>query len=169
MRAMRRRHAVLALGLAAIAGGAAAQPAPRPRPPISSPAVVAPPTWWRALPMPDGRTFVTDGGMSIDVAVAKPAALPTEVLPPASGKTIAGLLEAPHTAEHGLGDLRPGTAANTFITPDGVVLNGNYITLLRQAMAPARTRLRTRGKTDAVVVVSDGRAVAVMMPIQPAR
>jgi hypothetical protein len=95
--------------------------------------------------------------------------MPSVVLPPASAKLIAGLLAAPYDKETGLGELQPGSAKNTFTTPDGVVLNGNYITLLRQIVPPARTRLRTRGKTDPVVVVTDGRAVAVMMPVQPPR
>lgn len=152
-----------------VLAGADAVLAQTPRPPVSSPSVIAPPTWWRAVQMPDGRTFVTDGGLSVDVALARPAVLPSEVLPPASGKVIAGLLAAPHDHETGLGDLRAGSATNTFTTPDGVVLNGNYIALLRSALPGGRARLRTKGNTAPVVVVAEGRAVAVMMPIQPAR
>lgn len=138
------------------------------KPPLSSPSVVAPPTWWRAIPMPDGRMFVTDGGLSVDAALVKPATLP-ETLPPASATLLARHLSAPYENETGLNDLQPGTLRNTFITPDGVVLNGNYITLLRSILAPSRTRLRTKGKTDPVVVVTDERAVAAMMPVQPPR
>ena len=136
------------------------------KPPISSPSVVAPPTWWRALAMPDGRTFVTDGGLSIDAALVKPASMP-EKLPPASATVIARLLATPSEKETALVDLQPGKSPNTFTTKDGVILNGNYITLLRSVLAPGRTRLRTRGKTDPVVVVADGQAVGVMMPVQP--
>lgn len=138
------------------------------KPPISNPDVVAPPTWWRAIPMADGRVFVTDGGISIDAAVVKPATLP-EKFPAAAGANVARLLSSPYDKETGLGDVRPGTKPNTFVTSEGVVLNGNYITLLRSVLKPAQTRLRTKGKTDPVVVVVDGRAVGVMMPIQPPR
>jgi hypothetical protein len=138
------------------------------RPPSSSPSVVKPPTWWRALAMPDGRTFVTDGGLSIDAALVKPASMP-EKLPPASATQIDRLLAAPYENETPLGDLRAGSAPNTFMTKDGVILNGNYVTLLRSVLAPGRTLLRTRGKTDPVVVMADGQAVGVMMPIQPPR
>jgi hypothetical protein len=138
------------------------------KPPISMPAVVAPPTWWRAIPMADGRVFVTDGGLSIDVAIVKPAALP-EKFPAAAGANVARLLSTPYDKETAVGDLRPGTRPNTFMAADGVVLNGNYITLLRSVLRPGETRLRTKGKTDPVVVVVDGRPVGVMMPVQPPR
>jgi hypothetical protein len=169
MRHMRdRRECAVLIGsfLFAVAGSIAAQ-SPQPAP--SSPSTVAPPSWSRAIPMPDGRTFVTDGGLSIDAALARPAAMPSVVLTPASAKLLAGYLEAPYDNETGMGDLRPGNAKNTFTTPDGVALNGNYITFLRSVVPSARTRLRTSGKTGPVVVVSDGKAVAVMMPLQPPR
>jgi hypothetical protein len=163
-----RRIPLLGLAVA----GAFAMPAPyamaaqASKPPISTPSVVAPPTWWRAIPMPDGRTFVTDGGMSIDAALAKPAAMP-EKFPPEVGKTIVKHLASPYDKETTIGDLRPGARPNTFVTPDGVILNGNYVTLLRSILSPGRTRIRTKGKTDPVVVTLDGSPVAVFMPIQP--
>jgi hypothetical protein len=40
------------------------------------------PAWQSVVRLPDGRTFVTDGGLAIDVAFAKPAQLPTRELPP---------------------------------------------------------------------------------------
>ena len=86
MRIWRRVGVAALLGsfVVAMAGTIAGQTS---RPPISSPSVVAPPTWWRALAMPDGRTFVTDGGLSIDAALVKPASMP-EKLPPASATQI---------------------------------------------------------------------------------
>jgi hypothetical protein len=147
--------------------GAVGLTAQQPRITPSSPAVVAPPQWTRVLKMPDGRTFVTDGGISIDVKIAKPATLPSVVLPPESGKIIADRMAAPHDHEIGLGDLRPGSFKNSFATPDGIELNGNYVTFLRQTTPSAKMRLRTKGKRDAVVVVIDGQAVAIMMPLAP--
>jgi hypothetical protein len=155
------------LGTTVIAGaaGLSAQ-APSGKP--SSPEVVAPPMWSRVLQMPDGRTFVTDGGLSIDAAFAKPAALPTNVLAPESAKILAGYFTVPHDQEFGLGELVPGRFPNSLATPGGLQLNGNYITFLRQAV-PARARLRTRGPTDPVVVVVDGEPVAILMPLAPKR
>ena len=139
------------------------------QPPIKlpSPEVVAPPQWTRVLNMPDGRTFVTDGGISIDVKIAKPATLPSVVLPPESGKLIADRMATPYDREISLGDLRPGVFKHSFATPDGIELNGNYVTFLRQTTPAAKTRLRTKGKRDAVVVMIDGQAVAIMMPLAP--
>jgi hypothetical protein len=119
--------------------------------------------------MPDGRTFVTDGGLSLEGGLAKPATMPSVALPPVSAQTIAAYLVAPHERESGLGELRPGSAANTFITPDDVLLNGNYVTLLRGIAPPARTRLRTRGSTSPVTIVVGGQPVGVMMPLQPVK
>jgi hypothetical protein len=158
--------ALLVAGLWAVSPVIAQQPS---RPQLSSPAVKAPPAWWRLLPMPDGRTFVTDGGLSVDAALAGQAGLPSEILPPETGARLAGLLAGRFEHESKMGDLRPGTASNTFTTPDGVLLNGNYVTFLRQAGPAARMRLRTLGKTDPVVVVVGDRPVAVMMPLQPPR
>src|SRR5262245_8488730 len=124
-------------------------------PPIkpSSPSVVAPPAWSRVFNMPDGRTFVTDGGMSIDVRLAMPAKLPSEVLPPQSGKLIADRMTGPFAKEIALGALQPGPLKNSFITPDGIGLNGNYVNFLRHVLPAGVTRLGTKGKTDAVIVL----------------
>jgi hypothetical protein len=75
--------------------------------------------------MPDGRTFVTDGGLSIDATLAKPTTMPSIVLPPESTKNLAGMLAAPYDHESSFTDLSPGSFKNSFMTPDGVLLNGN--------------------------------------------
>ena len=55
---------------------------------------------------------------------------------------------------------------NTSERRDGIALNGNYVNFLRDIL-PARARLRTKGKTDPVVIVIDGEAVGIMMPLAP--
>jgi hypothetical protein len=157
------RAAIVASVMIAVAAGVAA---PQQQPPIkpSSPSVVAPPAWSRVLPMPDGRTFVTDGGLSVDARFAKPAKLPSVVLAPESAKHLADRMAGPYDNEIGLNQLRPGSFKNSFTTPDDIALNGNYVSFLREIL-PSRSRLRTKGKSDAVVVVTDGQAVAIMMPL----
>ena len=164
MRSHRRLCLTLIGALVCATVGLAAQ-----QPPIKLPSaeVIAPPQWTRVLKMPDGRTFVTDGGISIDAAIAKPATLPSVVLPPESGKNIADRMSTPHDHEIAIGDLRRGGFKNSFATPDGIELNGNYVAFLRQTTASSKMRLRTKGKRDAVVVVVDGQAVAIMMPLAP--
>jgi hypothetical protein len=136
-------------------------------PPIAlpSPSVIAPLKWSRTLQMPDGRTFVSDGGLAIDAEVAKPASLPSTIIPPESAKIVAGHMTAPFDKEIGLGELRPGSLKNSFVTPDGIGLNGNYITFLRDVLPAAKTRLRTKGKRDPVVIVTDAKTVGVVMPM----
>ena len=131
----------------------------------SNPAVVAPPTWSRLLNMPDGRTFVSDGGLAIDVAIAKPATLPSTVVPQQGVATVAGLLQASYDREVGLTELLPGPKPNTFAAPKGPVLNGNYITFLQSHLPAAAVRLRIKGATDPVVIVHDGRVVGILMPV----
>jgi hypothetical protein len=140
------------------------------QPPIkaSNPAVVAPPVWSRTLKMPDGRTFVSDGGLSVEATLAKLATLPSVVIPPENSKILAGRLKDPFDKEVRLGDLQTGPFKNSFATADGIALNGNYVNFLRDIL-PARARLRTKGKTDPVVIVIDGEAVGIMMPLAPAR
>jgi hypothetical protein len=119
--------------------------------------------------MPDGRTFVTDGGLMVDAAVAKPSVMPAVVLPVANGQILARNFSAPHEHEIGLGDLRAGTLANTYVTPHGIALNGNYVRFLRSVLSVAQTRLRTRTPTDAVTVFSGDQPVAILMPVAAAR
>ena len=90
----------------------------------SSPVTVAPPTWSRVLQMPDGRSFVSDGGLAIDVALVKPASLPGTVIPVESTKAIAARMATPHQEEIGLGQLAAGRHGNSFVTPAGVHVPG---------------------------------------------
>jgi len=137
-------------------------------PPPSNPTVIAAPVWTRAVKMPDGRTFVSDGGLMIDAAAARPATMPTVTVPVEGGQALARNFDAQFTAETALNDLGPGDLKNTFKTPTGIVISGNYVNFLRRVL-PGRTRLRLRGPRDPIVVVSDGRNVAIMMPIAQAR
>ena len=135
----------------------------------SSPAEVGPPVWTRAVKMPDGRTFVTDGGLMIDAVLAKPATMPEVVLPVANGEILARNFSTSFDREVGLGDLRPGSLKNTFVTPNGIALNGNYVRFLGSVLSVARTRLRTRGPRDPVTVFSGEQPVAIVMPVAPPR
>lgn len=168
MRMSRYRHLAATLALSVAASSVAllaAQDAAKP--PISQPSVVAPPTWWRTIPLPDGRRFVTDGGLSIDADIVKPHQLPQVV--PTNSAALVRLLATPHETEATLDQLRAGARANTFVTPSGVIVNGNYVTLLRSTSVARRVRLRTSGRTSPVVIAVDGQAVGVMMPVQPPR
>ena len=96
--------------------------------------------WTRAIEMPDGRTFVTDGAMAIDAKIARPAEMPKSVMPVASGKIMVTQMTAPFTDEVALSSLRPGTQANTFAGPRGIPLASDYVTFLRR-VAPRGPQL----------------------------
>jgi hypothetical protein len=168
MTTRRRRSATLVASLlvASTLHPSAQQP-PRMQP--SSPADLGPPAWTRAVQMPDGRTFVTDGGMMVDAGVARPAEMPKTVVPVTNGEVLARNFTAPHQREIALGDLRPGTLNNTFETPDGIALNGNYVRFLGSVLSAGRTRLRTREPRDPVTVWAGDQPVAIVMPVAPPR
>jgi hypothetical protein len=126
----------------------------------------AAPAWKRVIKLDDGRSFVTDGGLSIDVAVVSVTPLPTDVrVGGVPAKSMQSYLTAKLPNEVGLSDLRAGRGGYT--ATGGVLLNTGYIDYLRRALPAGRVRLRMNGPTVPVVVVLDGKAVGVVMPMQP--
>jgi hypothetical protein len=135
----------------------------RPPPPLPAAPGSAGPTWQRTLRLSDGRTFVSDGGLAIDAALAKPATLPADVLPSAS--VLERQLSAQMPDEFGLSQLSPRPDGRTYRTPSGVDLNQTYIDFLRRVLPPAQVRLRMGGGREPVIVVLGGKPVGVFMPV----
>ncbi len=54
---------------------------------------------------------------------------------------------------------------NTFVTPNGVGVNGNYVNFLRGVLSSRSIRLRANGPRDPVIVLRNGEPVAVLMPV----
>jgi hypothetical protein len=122
------------------------------------------PVWTHTvkLPPPDGRVFVTDGRLTVDIKVGKPAIRPSTVMAADTTRAIANYLLAPYPTEFGLADLKASESGNTFSGPAGVVLSTYYVAFLRRE-AP-RVRLRVRGQYDPLLIVLDGRPVGLLMP-----
>ena len=120
---------------------------------MSNPDVEAPPHWTRLVKLPDGRTLISDGGIAIDVAIAKPSTMPTVTVSESTGVTFATLFKAVFEHEFGLSQLSPGARRKTFVGPGGVLLNGNYITFLRQTAGAQRVRLRANSGPQPMVIV----------------
>ena len=154
-----RRFAVLGL-LCAIPFGVAAQQIR-----MSNPDVEAPPVWTRLVKLPDGRTLVSDGGIAIDSAVAKAQSMPTVTVSESTGVRFAAMFKASYEHEFGLSQLSPGARRNTFTGPGGVLLNGNYISFLRQAAGAQRVRLRANSGLQPLVIVVDGQPCGIVMPM----
>jgi hypothetical protein len=132
---------------------------------MSNPDVEAPPHWTRLVKLPDGRTLVSDGGIAIDAAIAKPSPMPTMTVSESTGVTFAGWFKAAYEHEFGLSELSPGTRRNTFTGPGGLLLNGNYVRFLRQTVGAHRVRLRANSKPQPMIILIDGQASGVVMPL----
>jgi len=120
------------------------------------------PVWQGRLRTADGRTFITDGGLAVDAALAKPAALPIREL---SAKVLENYLKASHKDEYGFGDLTLAATGKTYTSPSGIALNATYINYLRR-IAPGKSRFRMTGGLQPIVVVADGSPIAVLMPVK---
>ena len=128
----------------------------------AAPGTVGDPTWQGVLRLRDGRTFVTDGGLAVDAAFARPAKLPDREL---ATKLLEDYLGASHTSECGFTDLDAAGSDRTYMTPNGIALNATYVKYLRRIL-PASVRFRSTGKLQPVVIVAEGKAIGVLMPVQ---
>ncbi|MEO5823611.1 MAG: hypothetical protein ABIT71_24160 [Vicinamibacteraceae bacterium] len=155
-----RLSALLFIALAAIASPAAAQV-----PPASNPKLVQTvPVWTHKvkLPAPDGRTFISDGGLVLDVEVAKPAVRPSQTMAADMGTAVAGYLSGYYPTEFGLSDLHEGPSPTVFVGPKGFAVSRNYVTFLTR-YAP-RVRLRLKGDGYPVLLVLDQRNIGLLLP-----
>ena len=129
----------------------------------TAPGTPGDPTWQGTVRLTDGRTFVTDGGLAIDAAIAKPAQRPDREL---AAKVLEGYLNAAHKDECSFSDLTAVATGRTYTTPSGIALNATYIDFLRRTLPARSVRFRMTAPMQPVVVVADGKAVAVLMPVK---
>ena len=129
----------------------------------TAPGTPGEPTWQGIIRLRDGRTFVTDGGLAIDAALAKPAKLPDREL---AAKVFEDYLRASHKDECGFTDLDAAASGRTYTTPSGIALNATYINYLRRILPAASLHLRMTGKMQPVVIVADRKAIGVLMPVR---
>ena len=156
------RHAtVTAIALALLAQTLLAQSKTPLKP--TTPGSSGDPVWQGVVKMSDGRTFLTDGGMAIDTAVAKPAKLPEREFP---GTILEKYFSAAHRDEYRFSDLTAVASGKTYTTPGGIPLNATYITYLRRILPASSVRFRLNGELEPVLVVADGKVVGVLMPVR---
>ena len=129
----------------------------------SAPGEAGDPRWQGVIHMTDGRTFVTDGGLAVDAAVARPSRLPARVVP---GKVLETYFTATHPDECGFADLSRDPSGRTYTTPKGIPLNATYIDYLRRILAAGAVRFRLNGEMEPVLVAHDGRIAGVLMPVR---
>jgi hypothetical protein len=123
-----------------------------------------PPAWKRVVHLHDGRTFVSDGAIALDLDLVKPAERPKRGLPEATATIIEGYLNAQLLNECALSQLT--RRGETYAAPNAVTLNPSYIEYLRRTLPESRVRLRMKGPTEPVVVLLDAKAVGLLMPMR---
>jgi hypothetical protein len=121
------------------------------------------PIWTRVVRLSDGRTFVTDGAITLDAALAKPKTLPTVVLPEATGKVIEKYLAAPLENEYSYSQLSTGKYPRSYVAPSGIFLGADYVEYLARTLGKRNLRLRMKGELDPIVVLVSGKPVGLVM------
>ena len=122
--------------------------------------------WSRMLSLTDGRVFVTDGALTLDASVAKPASLPTVELSPATAPIVEGYLTAELPDEFASSELAAGERDGTYQAPSGVTLRADYVRYLRRLLSSTDLRFRMRGDNEPVVILADGSAIGLLMPVK---
>jgi len=120
------------------------------------------PKWQGTLRASDGRTFVTDGGLAVDAALARPAALPQREFP---AKLLQDYFATPHTDECGLDELRRQESGKTYTSPSGLALNATYVDFLRRVAPAGSLRFLMSDRMRPIVVSANGKAIAVLMAV----
>lgn len=169
MRAIAGRQSVawvcLTMSLILVSAGVPAVTAQQQRMKPTAPGTPGDPKWQRHLRLSDGRTFVTDGGLALDAALAKPATLPGEVLSSASSKVLEGYMAAKRKDECSVSELKKAANGRSYTSPTGIGFNATYIDYLRRILPAASLRFRMEAHLDPVVIVSNGTVVGVLMPV----
>jgi hypothetical protein len=132
----------------------------------SVPGTPGDPVWQRTLHLSDGRTFVTDGALAMDAALAKPASLPDSTLPAASAARVESYLAAPLEDECAFADLKANADGRTYTAPSGLRLNATYINFLKRTLSTRSLRFRMGKELQPMVILFEGKRVGVLMAVR---
>jgi hypothetical protein len=146
--------------LAAMTGGSVLGQTRTPLQP-TAPGTTGDPVWQAKLQLTDGRVFVTDGGLAIDAALAKPSPLPERTVP---SKILEDAFAADHKDEYRLSDLAAGANGRSYVAPNGIPLSSTYVNFLRR-VAPRSVRLRMIAPMRPVIVMDGDKPIGVLMPV----
>lgn len=158
-RASRALWTVVVIALAALPASAEA--------PRQSPAGESrPPKWNQIARLPDGRVLVTDGNIVLDVAFANPATTPTD---PVGTAWLQAFLSTAQPHEVPVRDLTSRSQGTTrvYATPQGMILNPEYVDYLRALIGDEKLRFRCNGVLDPVQIVVNSAVVGALMPMKP--
>jgi len=132
----------------------------------TAPGTPGDPVWQRTLHLSDGRTFVTDGALAIDAAIAKPASLPESTLPAASATRVESYLAASLKDECAFADLKANADGRTYTAPSGLRLNATYVDFLKRKLSTRSLRIRMGEELQPMVILFEGKRVGVLMAVK---
>ena len=89
-----------------------------------------------------------------------------EPTPQAIHDFLEGYLAGSFTHEFGLGELKVKEAGRTYVAPSGVLVSATYVDFLRRTMSASTVRLRMKGNMEPIVIMANGSAVGVLMPVK---
>ena len=114
---------------------------------------------WQGVVRSDGRTFVTDGGLLIDAALARPDKLPEREIP---ARVLENYFKATLKDEYGFSDLKAAASGKSYSSPSGLALSSTYINFLRRVL-PRSARFRMGERLQPIVILVDGKPVGAFM------
>jgi hypothetical protein len=128
------------------------------------PADPAAPQWNRLVRLDDGREFVTDRNIMLEVRIVKPATLPTDTVP---GGWLQGFLRTVPPGEYSLEQLERRTQGGVvvYVMPGDTMLDARYVEYLKSLDDASDLHLRSSGRMDPVQIVLDGEPIGVVMPM----
>jgi hypothetical protein len=115
---------------------------------------------------PDGRRFISDGGLVIDSRYVAGITIPEKSLPPDNVKR---LLDSKTDREFKLSDVNPMTGGEHYLAPGPIQLNRKYVDILRASPKSGSLSFRSKGSTDPVLIMDGNEAVGVVMPMKMAQ
>lgn len=125
------------------------------------------PEWTSVAKSRDGRQFVTDGKIAMDVEFAEPKELPTTESSPWFAEALDRNAAAERRVLFTLADIRPSDGnPEIVVAPGGMQLEESHVTYLQIKYASSyQVGLWQQRSMEPVVVVINGQAVGAFRPI----
>jgi hypothetical protein len=124
-----------------------------------------PPIDWQMISdLPDGKRFISDGSLLLNIEYVGVNSLPTKNVP---AQTTQRLLIWNTNHEFKFADLQTEGSSGHYLAPHNILLNKKYIDYLKQVLPEDQApRFRGGGATDPVLIVHNGVVIGAIMPLQ---
>lgn len=128
------------------------------------------PVWTATSELTDGRVFVTDTHIALDVAWAEPQTIPSGTFPRERVEPLIHWLErAGAPSGMRLGEVKDVGVEGALRGPGGILLSPDHIAYLRGKFAFHDVVLYARQNDEDVVITIDGDFAGVMAPMEKTR